>query len=237
MQLNIDIEGMAAAALASALEPERVAAVLEKHMIEAVDSGIKEQFGYRSEFTKLLNAELARAMPTNVEDLGRFSDLVVKTVTEVVNAHQAEFVKKAVADRLNSMLRPLPETMKLSEVVQQIVATFDEHDRDGSSAPTVIFERSDTVGGYAELRIDPRGDRSRHGCRFRARLHPVDDDNHGLVVCWALEIDDEKLENKRFIGPTFNAEALLLNLYTGQVKIEIDETDFSEVYYPSEFDD
>jgi hypothetical protein len=238
MNFNIDIEGMAAAALSSALDPDRISELLRNKMVEVVESAINDQFSWRSDFQKLLATEIAKAMPTEVEGLGRFSDVVVKAVTESVNAHQSEFVQKAVADRLKSMLKPLPGQMKLSDVVQQIIDAFDEHDRDGSESPTVIFERSSgSTSGYAQLYIDPRSGRDRYGCKFNARLHPVEDDNHDVLVCWALEMDDGKLENKRFIGPAFNAEALLLNLYTGQVSIEVDQTNFDDVYYSSEIYD
>lgn len=93
--------------------------------------------------------------------MGRFGDLVLKTVTAIVNETQNEMVQKAVGDKLRSMLRPLPAEMKLSELVQMVVQLFadrNDYERDGSEKPTVIVEITPSVvcGDYWRLYLDPK---------------------------------------------------------------------------------
>lgn len=228
MELNIDIESVVAQAVAAALAPERLQPIITKQVEKAVDNAIEEQFGYRAPFRKLLEEKMAAAMPTNMEDLGRFSDLVLKVISAKLHEAQAEAVAQIIQPKLDAMLKPLPPTMKLSELVAKLLPDLaDDYRRNGDSQPTIIVEHNDGLDGYWRLYIDSRGDRDKYSCRLQIAF-----DKEGKA--YSLRIGDEKMEKALLIGPTYNADALLLQIYTCGITIELDQTDFSDVYYEGE---
>ncbi len=228
MELNIDIESVVAQAVAAALAPERLQPIITKQVEKAVDSAIEEQFGYRAPFRKLLEEKMAAAMPTDMEDLGRFSDLVLKVISAKLHEAQAEAVAQIIQPKLDAMLKPLPPAMKLSELVEKLLPDLaDDYRRDGADQPTIIVERHDNLYGYWRLYIDSRSNRSQYDSRLKIAFR-------GDGKAYSLSIDDKKTENALLIGPTYNADALLLQIYTGGITIELDQTDFSDVYYEGE---
>lgn len=232
MELNIDIESVVAQAVAAALHPERLQPIITTQVEKAVDRAIEEQFGYRAPFREMLEAKMAAAMPTDMENLGRFSDLLLKVIKAKLHEAQEEAVAQVIQPKLEAMLKPLPPAMKLSELVEKLLPDLaDDYRRDGCSQPTIIVERSDgVVDGYWRLYIDSRSERDKYGCRLQIAFN-----SEGKA--YSLCIGDEKMEKALLIGPTYNADALLLQIYTCGITIELDQTDFSDVYYENEYDD
>ena len=79
MNIDINIEGLVADAVAAALAPEKLQPIIQANVEKAVKSAIDDNFGYRSPFIELCKESMAAVMPTDLGDLGRYGDLVLKT--------------------------------------------------------------------------------------------------------------------------------------------------------------
>lgn len=236
MELNIDIEGLVAQAVAAALHPEKLQPLITANLDNAVKEAIDAQFGYRSDFTNLLKEKVATCMPTDFEDMGRMADLMLKTVQEQLQQLQSDFVKQAVEGRLQKMLKAMPQEMKLSDLVKQFTEKFSEdYKRDGNSQPTFTVDTERHGDDYWYLYADPSSGKSEYECRIKLRFKKADTGDG--YVCWGCEVKEKDLHNQKYIGPIFNDEALAFNLYTNQVRILLDQTDFSDVYYENGYDD
>lgn len=226
MNIDFDIESLVANAVSAALTVEKLQPIITSNVEKAVKSAIDEQFSYRAPFIEHLKSKVAAAMPTDIENMGRFGDLVLKTVSAYMNDQQHQFIKQAIEPKLASMLRTLPPKMKLSELVAMLTEDFNDcYERKESDQPSFIVERSSGItSDYWRLFADPRANVSSYGCRIQASFR-------GDGQCWELKVNNEDLQKKLIIGPTHNADALMLNLYTGGIVIELDQDDFSDVYY------
>lgn len=224
MQLDINIEQIVADSVAASLTPEKLQPIIQKNLDAAVKDAIEDQFTWNSTFRKLLKEKLAGVLPTDFGDLARYGDLVQKVVSGMLAESQSQAIRQTIEAKLESLLRPLPASMKLSELIKQLTEFFAEsHDRDGSSCPTFHVENSESVPGYWDLSADPRGDVERYCCAIRMSF-----DKDG--ICWSVKMDDTDAK-KLFLGPAYKAQALVLNLYTGGVKIERDHVAVDDIYY------
>ncbi|WP_331831798.1 hypothetical protein VUG52_16595 [Pseudomonas sp. LH21] len=61
MQLDINIDGIVADSVVTALSPEKLQPIIDKNVQSAVTSAIQEQFNWNSPFKKLLEESLAGA--------------------------------------------------------------------------------------------------------------------------------------------------------------------------------
>ena len=229
MILELNVEQAIASAVEQALDPEKISELVSQYATKALESAIRDQFTYRGATAKLLEQKIAEAMPTDFGDMCRMADVVCKTVEEVVKKNQDDFIQRAVTEHIENLLKPLPPVMKLSEIVQQIVDSFSESDREGESQPTVIFERSSSAltSEYCDVYIDPSSDKSRYSCEYHIRIRQNKESE--LYECWSLEGTD--VSRRIYTGPVYGAEALLFALNTSRVKIELDKTDFDDLYY------
>lgn len=87
-----------------------------------------------------------------------------------------------------------------------------------------------TGGLYA----DPKegADRySRYSCAIQMQFNREGE-------CYSLKIDEkEDPKNMLFLGSHHGADALALNIYTGGTKIDFEEIDVDEIYYPDTYRD
>lgn len=233
MELKLNIEDTLFSAIESALSPEKLQPIITKNVEEAISAVVRDQFNYDSPFRKNMEAKIASVMPTDFEDMGRFGDLVLKAVTACVNESQSEFVRNAIVTRLEGLLKPMPQEMKLSKFVDMLVPALKNslHGIDIPEQPTIIVERSDgCLSGYWHLYIDAKQYVSKYSCSIQSAF-----DTNGK--CYSLRVDGQDIQKTLFIGPTFDADSLMLQLYTGGIKIELDQDDFSDVSYSKECED
>lgn len=226
MQLDINIEGIVAESVAAALSPEKLQPIIEKNVASTVQRAIEEQFSYNSPFKKLLEEKLAGVMPTDVRNVGRYGDLVLKTVSGYLLDMQNQTVKQSIEEKLAAMLRPMPARMPLTELVRQITKAFEDmSDSRGEERPTIIIEKSEGIcAGYWQLYADAEENKDKWSCSTKMMFR-------GDGECFDLTINEFDPKKSLFMGATYGIEALLLNLYTGGVKIDFEEIDNYDVRY------
>lgn len=228
MQIDINIEQIVAESVAAALHPEKIQPIIEKNVQDAVKGAIEKQFSYSSPFKKALEEKLAGIMPTEFEDLGRYGDLVMKTVTCLLNDRQDQAVNQTIKEKLEAMLSPFPERLSLSELIAKLTIAFaDSHRRDGSDQPTIIIEKSDNDGltpGYWHFYADPKECQEKYQCDIQMAFRPDGE-------CYSLKIDEHDPRKSLLLGRDFNAERLIMGLYTGGVKIDYEDVDTDDIYY------
>ncbi|WP_010226257.1 hypothetical protein [Pseudomonas donghuensis] len=226
MQLDINIEGIVAESVAAALSPEKLQPIIQSNVEDTVKRAIESQFSYRSKFKEMLEEKLAGVMPTDVKDIGRFGDLVVKTVSGMLSDMQNQVVKQSIQDRLAEMMKPLPQSITLTELLNSITKGLGESDESrGEDRPTIIIETTEGVcAGYWHLYVDAEERTSKYSCAIQ-----MDFDKEGK--CYSLKINDYDPSKTLFLGSKYGLEALLLNLYTGGVKVQHQEVDIYDFYY------
>lgn len=230
MQLNIDIQGMLADAMNNALSPEKLQPIIQSNIERALKDCIEDQLGYRAPFRELLKTKMAEVMPTDIEGLGMFSDLVMKVIREKLNSSQNDFIAQAIQPQLESLLRPLPATMKVSQLANQLLEYFSEaYEREGGQ-PTFIIDDDSNVDGYWRFYADPRESSSKYSCKIQMAFNKEGE-------CYSMKLDEREPSKCLLIGQGYGADALALNIYTGKVKIQMDSNDFSDLYYPEGLDD
>ena len=229
MILELNVEQAIAKALESEFTTEKISELVKAHAAKAIESAIRAQFEWRGPTAKLMEQKISEAMPTDFGDMCRMADVVCRTVESTIKQTQDDFIQRAVTERIELMLKPLPPVMKLSEIVGQNVESFSEADREGDLQPTVIFQRSDSplTSGYCDIHIDPTSGKNRFSCGYHIRIRQAEGSE--LYECWSLT--DKDPSRRIFTGPIYGAEALLFALHTGRVKIELDKTDFGDIYY------
>ncbi|UTL89542.1 hypothetical protein [Pseudomonas fluorescens] len=228
MQLDINIEGIVAESVAAALSLEKLQPIIEKNVEATVKRAIEEQFSYRSPFEKLLNEKLASVMPTDVQGIGRYGDLVLKTVSSYLENMQNQAVKQTIEEKLTAMLKPLPARMTLTELVKQITKAFeDRSDIAGEDGPSIIIEKSEGIcDGYWQLYADAEQNKDKWSCSVKMMFNRDGE-------CFDLIVNEYDPKKSLYLGATYGIEALLLNIYTGGVKIDFEEIYTGDIRYSS----
>ena len=230
MKIEFDLESILATAAIEALKPERIQELMNKHLTKSVDDAISEAFSYRSPFNVMLKEKISQAMPADLKDLGRFGDVVLKQVNSYIQQYMEGQAQQITQARMTELLKPFDKEITMSKLAELLrdkfyVGFYGDCDE---GAPTIIIQRGNEEGWF-DLYADAKQNTSQYSCELKARFKQG--------ICWDFELKRQCIKaTDKYFGCLFNADALILNLYTGQTKVILDETDFSDLYYENDND-
>lgn len=226
MELNIDIEKMVADAITATLSPEALQPIIQKNVGEAVQCVVQDQFRYSSPFRKALEQHIAAHMPTTYADMGYFGKFVCEAVVAKLNGLMMEQAASMITPMLEEITKPLPAEMKIGELLQMLFDDFNDRTEDyceTNSEPTIIIRRSypdsSALRDYMDVSIDPEENKSRSSCKYK-----LDFDGDGKVS--GVRVDGDDITKGLIAGRMYGITRTLLQLYTQQVKVIFDRTDF-----------
>ena len=238
MQVTLNIEATIAAALESALSPDRLRETIEKKVSEVADRAIADAFSSYGEFGKTVKTAIAELLPhsVNIDGAASFQHIISRVISDRIAAVNDERMRQALDPMLRDLLVAAPATIKLSELVDQALEqwkSWHDYSSDFGQQPTIIVEReASSITGSLHHRIymDWREGKSKYSCGVSMALHG----EPGEV--YSLEFDKKPAGEKLFVGPLYSFERTLFHLYTGKTKIVVDRTDFDDVYWPGQDD-
>ncbi|MBT9493889.1 MAG: hypothetical protein IV107_16440 [Paucibacter sp.] len=211
MQFNfeIDIKSIVAAAVA----PDRIQPLLDKAITEALKSAISDATGYRSEFQTKLKAQLSEALPhgLGVDDVAKFQFIMNRAVTAAVQGANSDALQTAMRDVVKSVMPDVPATIQLSELME---LTRDGFHKEKHEAFYARLELSNSGGGWLYLDSD-EGCSSHYSATTRLSFNAA-----GEV--YALRMDSKDLTPLGLPQAITRFEGLLLALYVGRSRLEVD---------------
>ena len=225
MKIEFDLESILATASIEAFQPERIQELMNKHLTKSVDDAISEAFSYRSPFNVMLKEKISQAMPADLEDLGRFGDVVLKQVNGYIQQYMEGQAQQMLQTQMTELLKPFDKEITMSKLAELLRDKFYDgfYGDCEERQPTFIIERGNEEGWF-DLYADAKRNTSKYSCELQVRFKKG--------ICWSFELKSHLLNHRnKYFSCLFNADALILNLYTRQTKVILDETDFSDLYY------
>lgn len=226
--IKLDIE----AAITAALQPERLAPILDKHITAAVTSAIDQATGYQSEFRKGLAAQLTAALPhgLGLDDVAKFQHVLNSAVQTAVHGLHSDAVNTALKKVVDQVLPEVPAVLKVSELLAMARDTFTHG---GSSAFYAYLNVSghDSKSGWLYLDDDerPGSTRSYGHTRFDR-----DGNKYDAKYClaysssgdvYALKVHGQHVTPGSRPDVISKLDGALMSLYVGRTRIEVDMDD------------
>lgn len=155
---------------------------IEKLIAEAIRSAF--QWGdVNKQITKAVQDALAIEGPLNLPSFGNtVMALLRQKLDETVNQH----IAARLDEEMTQILLLAPKEVKLSEVVKQMIADLDQHDRYGTHV-TCIVEQSETVTGYFHVYLDEEEGKTKYACDTRLAT-----DSEGRIYSLVMDQKDAK---------------------------------------------
>lgn len=211
MELKIELDLQAI--ITAATSTERLQPLVDKAIAEALKAAISDATSYSSDFRKVLNEQLKTAMPhgLRIDEVAKFQLMANQAVSEAVQGANAATIQAAIAKGLQDVVPEVPASVKLSELLEKARSGFGREEHEGFFARMVV-----TSYGYAHIYLD--GDENcREKYRAKNSLAVSDDGN-----VYAMRLDGQQLQPTCMPVVVGTWEGLLLALYVGRTKLEID---------------
>ena len=205
---------------------------IHKQIGAAVTAGINEHLRDYSDFGKALKAKIGTLIEVDLDtiDLPSYRQLVGDIIKKRVGAVMTtEFTEKLGKD-ISELLQPAPAEITLENLLEEFKASKkDAHNAYELSGNrfTLIIERNERLDGYMDVYLDEEPRKEKYSCDIHFRIKDA-----GEV--WSLKLNGDDLKNKIFVGPMFNFEKRLFQMYTAKTRLII-EADADADDFDTEF--
>lgn len=212
--MEIKIELDLPAIISQAVSAERIQPIVDKAISEVVSSAIRDATGYNSPFRESLKKQLTEAMPHGlaIDDVAKFQLVLNQAVKEAVHGANAATVQTAIKAGVADIIPEMPAIIKLSELLNAARAGFHKEGHEDFYAK---YEQA--VGGFGHIFLDE--DSNKRSKYFASTQ--IDITKNGEA--YAVKFHGQQLKDgdkPQHVISHF--DALLIALYTGRTKIEVD---------------
>ncbi|ABF63513.1 hypothetical protein TM1040_0780 [Ruegeria sp. TM1040] len=135
-----DIAILAGQALQEATAPERVKEIIDKKIGETVKGAIESAMRSYSDFGRTLEKKIEEALSISNLDLPSYNNMVCAMVQNQVEAVASELIQGRLQADINEMLGVAPQSIKLSEIVNQMRQSHEEDGGYGEVVTCIVEE-------------------------------------------------------------------------------------------------
>lgn len=202
--------------LQKALAPERLQPIIDKAVTAAVSQAIHDATGYRSEFAEQLKKQLTQAMPhgLDIDGIAKFQHVFNAQISAIVQGENAKTIQCAIQSAMKSAIPELPERIKLSDIVKGARGNFNLGDGEEF---------------FAEYDVSEWGGGSLYMSEIKAGRHSHSEYNSDIILhfnsdgeVYALKVKEKHVTPATLPETIGRYEGVLLALYTGRCKVEVD---------------
>lgn len=226
IKLELDLPDI----IAKAVSAERIQPIVEKAISDVVKSAIDEATGYRSDFRKRVTEQLTAALPHGLalDDVAKFQHVLNDAMRKLVHDANNAVVVTAIEQAVKSVMPDVPAAIKMSELIDMARESFH---KENSEAFYAYYEPS-SYGGGGHLYLDENerpGSHSsydahldRKGRMYRAK-YQLAFNEEGAVYALRLDGKDVLPASRPDVIGRF--DAVLMSMYVGRTRIEVDMDD------------
>jgi hypothetical protein len=246
-QMSVDIVEMVQNAVAKALDPERLNALVNEQICETVDKTLKEVLSQElrsySDFGKRLESVVKESLKMDPIEIPAYNHALTEYVRRFVAETSQSLIQTQVGERLKALMDLAPGHIKVSELVEAYRKRREDEIDSGCTCEgdyDSIFVRlgreypdSDTLKNYWKLEFWPSESDKNETERYSSRKEKTADvrlcirlnDRKGesqTGVVHSVTYRDGETTKNMFIGPLYDFEKLCFNLQASQSVIELD---------------
>lgn len=205
---------------------------IEKKLGECINSAIESQLRSYSDFGKAIEEKVKQAIGVNLDDmdLPSYADLIGKIVRRQVEAGMQSEATKRLEESIGKLLAPAPAEITLEKLIDNFIEAKIDSRGDyirGCDFTLIIDHSVGLTAGYKNIFIDEGAHKSTYSCSTQIGVNA-----RGEV--YSLKLGGSDVKDQLFIGPLYNFERDLFQLYTAKSKLIVpDDADASD--YPTRF--
>lgn len=199
--------------------------VITEAVGKCVKSAVDSATGYGSAFSKALQQAVTAKLAVPADfDLPAYHDHITKVVLAVVKDGMDKAVAAQVESRLKEVIRPVPASIKLSEIAEEYRKDRKERIEGGDSGDENITIRVKKNDGFVYLDMDERERTPDHKCEIRLGVYK------GKI--FSLSFGGRQIEKELFVGNVYGFERFLFQLRAANTEIveDLDEVEGVSTY-------
>lgn len=227
----VNLEGAAVAAIQRLVQSGDIEKAIDKAVGETVTSAVHDALRSYSDFGKQVQKAVSKALAIHgAIDLPTYNDALLKIVAKQVETLTRNTIEKEVAGRMKELLKPAPERIKLSKLIEEYVDSLRDKSRHVCSChgdERAFAElRESSVSGFRDIVLAESREKPTYGSNRKGQivlgvhLNQKDEPNVGEI--FRLHFNSGDVEKQMFAGPFYGFERSLFQMRAAKTLIDID---------------
>lgn len=204
-----DLKSAVSTAFANVVASGAIEQAIEKQLADTIGSLIKTELREYSEFGKAIKDRVQQAVGVNLEhlDLPSYNDLILQIIRRQVDGILQSDAAQQLESNMAKLLERAPAEITLEKLIEEFIDANKE-DKEGQGF-TFLIERK---YGSTYICLDEDAGKSEYSCDFRLAI-----DQDGKV--YSLMLGAKDVAKTLFMGPFYNFERTLFQLYAAKSKV------------------
>lgn len=198
---------------------------IEKQLAETISSVLRGQLRSYSDIGKVIEAQVKASLNIGTMELPSYADLIGKIVRRQVEAGMQNEATRQLEQNISELLAPAPAEITLDQLIDDFIKSrLDQSYSDirGDSFTLIIEHAEGSTAGYKHIYIDCEYGTSKYSCAIQIDVKPS-----GEV--YGLKLGGKDLKDQLFVGPLYDFERKLFQLFTAKSKLIVpDDADASD---------
>jgi hypothetical protein len=226
-----ELQQAVANAFANVVAAGTIEKAIEEKLSKTITSIIDDELRSYSDFGKSLHEHVKASMAVDFSNLGLpgYNDLILKIVRRQVEAQVNATIAAQIEPQLTELLSPAPAEITLTQLIAEFIKDRSDYHGCSCDSPdqiTLIVEGSESVDGYHHIYLDEEEGKSKYSCAIQIATNKESE-------VYSLKIDDRDPKKALFVGPLYNFERRVFQMYAAGTKLIVDGNEDSiDTHYP-----
>lgn len=153
---------------------EAIRSLVEQKIGSTIKAAVESSFRSFGDVGKQIEKAVTNALQiVDPLDVPSYGNMVMAVLRAKMDEVLAPLVNERLAAEMTEILKLAPREVKLSELVETMIAECDRQDRWGSSVTCIVDESgSSLTPGYRWLYLDQEREKAKHSCEAQLGIDP-----------------------------------------------------------------
>lgn len=228
MEIKIDLD--LPSIIAQAVSAERIQPIVDKAIAEAVSSAVRSATDYSSPFRKALETQLKEAMPHGlaIDDVAKFQHILNGAMNKLTQECNANGVQLALETAVKNVMPDVPAVIKMSELIKEARDGFHKERHEAfyayyepseySNGGHLYLDEDETPGSSTSYGSHRDREDRKYSAKFQLAFNKEGD-------VYALRLDGKQITPASRPDIIGSLESILMAMYVGRTRIEVDIDD------------
>ena len=228
--MNISIELDLPSIIAQAVSAERIQPIVDRAIADAIKDAISDATGYRSAFREAMKTQLAEAMPHGLalDDVAKFQHILNGAMNKLTQECNANGVQLALETAIKEVMPDVPAVIKMSELIEKARDGFHKERHEAfyayyepseySNGGHLYLDEDETPGSSTSYGSHRDREDRKYSAKFQLAFNKEGD-------VYALRLDGKQITPASRPDIIGRLESILMAMYVGRTRIEVDIDD------------
>lgn len=234
--MTATVQEMFGQVLSQRIQSGALESAITKYVDKLIDDAASDVFRSYGDVGKAMKEQFAKAiMPQldNLSEIPTYHQFVTNRLKMAVQNFYDNRIAEVIDTEMKELLEEIPGQINLSWIVKKLLESAKESRDEDYEGQITLTINSD--GSFVHIYMDKEQDKANYRCEYQ--LDARKDRDTGEWKIYSAKIGDQSIGSAKILGPFYNFEKIMMNIYALKGSIVFDNGFDADNYDTSWYND